>query len=224
MTIVEHRRHYPAPASRVITKPTKCSPVGAANTAGPQQANAPVQPQVRPCAALDRSLSADAAMTPEDYRSAMRQIPAAVAVVTTSSEGGRQGLTVTAMASVSAEPPQLLICINGGTRSAAAISAAGFFGVNYLDSAHVELAEVFAAPTDDHQERFGRARWFDSPTGTPLLTDALIAFDCKIVSEIHSGTHIVFIGQVTGVHSHDGRPLLYERGAFTTTAPSPVNR
>jgi len=60
-----------------------------------------------------------------------------------------------------------------------------------------------------------------APDGTPLLEDALIAFDCCVVNEIHSGTHTIFIGQVTHIRAHDGQPLLYHNGAFTTTDPSP---
>jgi len=161
------------------------------------------------------------AIAPADYRSAMRNIAAAVTVVTTATDRGRQGLTVTAVTSVSADPPQLLVCINRNTRSAEAISATGQFGVNYLDAGHAELAAVFAAPTDDHEERFRLARWVDSPTGTPLLQDALVAFDCSVVNEIHSGTHTIFIGQVANIRARDGRPLLYQHGAFTTTGPHP---
>lgn len=181
----------------------------------------PVGPVAHRSAIPGKTRHPDAPPAPEDYRSAMGQVPAAVTVVTTASNGGRQGLTVTAASSVSADPPQLLVCINRETRSAAAISAAGHFGVNYLDSAHCELAAVFAAPTDDHEERFRLARWVDSPNGTPLLQDALISFDCTVVNEIHSGTHTIFIGQINGLRARDGEPLLYQRGAFTTTDPSP---
>ena len=146
----------------------------------------------------------------------MRQIPAAVTVVTTSAHGVRHGLTVTAVASVSADPPQVLVCVNRAARSAAAISAAGRFGVNYLDAEHVELAEVFAAPTGDHEDRFRRARWSDSPAGTPLLQDALVAFDCIVVNEIHSGTHVIFIGQVTDVRCREGRALIYQCAGFAS--------
>ena len=165
------------------------------------------------------ALTSDAHVAADEYRTAMRQVPAAVAVVTTTTPGGRQGLTVTAVSSVSADPPQVLVCINRETRSAEAISAAGRFGVNYLAYEHEELAGAFATPTDNHENRFRLARWVDSPGGTPLLQDALLAFDCTVVNEIHSGTHTIFIGQVTDIRDHDGRPLLYQRGAFTTTEP-----
>ena len=126
-------------------------------------------------------------MAPDDFRAAMRQIPAAVTIVTTSAHGVRHGLTATAVASVSADPPQVLVCVNRAARSSAAISVAGRFGLNYLDAEHVELAEAFAAPTGDPEDRFRRALWSDSPSGTPLLLDALVAFECIVVNEIRSG-------------------------------------
>jgi len=173
---------------------------------------APVEPVAAPGIPVRSSPPGE-----EDYRSAMRQIPAAVAVVTTCAGGVRQGLTVTAVSSVSADTPQLLVCVNRETRSGAAISAAGQFAVNFLDTDHAGLANVFAAPTDDHAGRFDRAEWVDGPAGSPLLRDALVAFDCVVVNEMNSGTHTSFIGQVVGIRARDGRPLLHRRGTFTTT-------
>ena len=147
----------------------------------------------------------------------MRQIPAAVTVVTTSPDG-RQGLTVTAVSSVSADPPQLLVCVNRETRSAAAISAAGRFGVNYLDADHVDLARGVRR-TRPTTTRNGSA-W---PVGStarpapPCCRTRSSPSTAAVVNEIHSGTHTIFIGQVTHIRAHDGQPLLYQRGAFTTT-------
>jgi flavin reductase (DIM6/NTAB) family NADH-FMN oxidoreductase RutF len=160
--------------------------------------------------------SSEAPVAPDDFRTAMRQIPAAVTVVTSSALGVHHGLTATAVSSVSAAPPQVLVCVNRATRSSAAISVAGRFGLNYLGAEHAELAEAFAAPTGDPEDRFRRAQWSDSPSGTPLLLDALVAFECIVINEIHSGTHAIFVGQVTNVRCREGRSLIYQRGAFAS--------
>jgi flavin reductase (DIM6/NTAB) family NADH-FMN oxidoreductase RutF len=102
----------------------------------------------------------------DEFRAAMRQIPSMVTIVTTSVHGFCHGLTATAVASVSADPPQVLVCVHRATRSAAAISAAGRFGLNFLGAEHAELAEAFAAPTVDPEDRFRRARW---TAGGPAL-------------------------------------------------------
>ena len=146
----------------------------------------------------------------------MRRVPAAVSVVTTVVDGVRHGLTATAVTSVSADPAQLLVCVNRATRSAAAISRSGRFGVNYLGAEQIAVAEAFAAPVADPTDRFRDVAVHVCPATVPLLQDALAAFACTVVSEIHSGTHAVFIGQVTHLIGQDTAPLLYRDGAFTT--------
>jgi flavin reductase (DIM6/NTAB) family NADH-FMN oxidoreductase RutF len=157
------------------------------------------------------------AVAPADFRAVMRRVPAAVTVVTTVLDGVRHGLTATAVTSVSADPAQLLVCVNRATRSAAAISRSGRFGVNYLGAEQIAVAEAFAAPAADPTERFRDVALRLGPTDVPLLQDALVAFSCTVVSEIHSGTHAVFIGQVTHMTGQDTAPLLYQDGAFTQT-------
>ena len=153
-------------------------------------------------------------VAPDEFRAAMREIPSVVTIVTTSVDGSRHGLTATAVASVSADPPPVLVCVHRATRSAAAICAAGRFGVNFLGAEHAELARSFAAPTVDLEDRFRRARWRDGPSGTPLLLDALVAFDCLVVNQIDSGTHVILVGQVLDVRGREGRALIYRRGGF----------
>ena len=66
------------------------------------------------------------------FRACMRQVPGAVTVVTTVHEGTRGGLTATAVCSVSADPPQILVCVNRSSSAEAVIVAAGRFGVSFL--------------------------------------------------------------------------------------------
>ncbi|MBX6318957.1 flavin reductase family protein [Pigmentiphaga sp.] len=51
------------------------------------------------------------------FKAAMRRIPSAVAIASTSYDRERRGLTATAVCSVSAEPPQLLACVNKQVRA-----------------------------------------------------------------------------------------------------------
>jgi flavin reductase (DIM6/NTAB) family NADH-FMN oxidoreductase RutF len=159
-----------------------------------------------------------------EFRAAMRRVPAAVTVVTTMVGGVRHGFTATAVASVSADPAQLLVCVNRGTRSAAAISRAGRFGVSYLGAEQIAVAEAFATPADDPEDRFRRVPVRSGSADVPLLRDALVAFACTVVSEIHSGTHVVFIGQVTQVAGQDIVPLLYQDGSFVQTSQEGIDR
>ena len=48
------------------------------------------------------------------FRAAMRRVASTVTVVTTGGPFSRHGMTATAVTSVSADPPSLLVCINQG--------------------------------------------------------------------------------------------------------------
>ena len=67
-----------------------------------------------------------------DYKSAMRRLLGGVCLVTTRVEGLPVGCTATAVTSVSADPPMLLTCLNKGSKTRAAVLAAGVFGISVL--------------------------------------------------------------------------------------------
>ena len=80
-----------------------------------------------------------------------------------------------------------------------------------LQDSQNAISDVFAsrAPAPDG-DKFGIARHGTLTTGAPVLLDALVRFDCRLVSGERVGTHHVFIGAVAAVESADaGKPLLY---------------
>jgi flavin reductase (NADH)/flavin reductase len=88
------------------------------------------------------------------FRTGMRHLAAGVCVITTSAHGGgRFGLTATAVCSVSADPPTLLVCLNNSTTTCKEILESGRFAVNVLAGHDQEIAQVFASPLPP-EERF----------------------------------------------------------------------
>jgi flavin reductase (DIM6/NTAB) family NADH-FMN oxidoreductase RutF len=55
------------------------------------------------------------------FRAAMARFPGAVTIITARQGTERRGITATAVCSVSAEPPSLLVCVNRKTGTCAAI-------------------------------------------------------------------------------------------------------
>jgi flavin reductase (DIM6/NTAB) family NADH-FMN oxidoreductase RutF len=78
------------------------------------------------------------------FKKGMRHLAASVTLITTRHRELRGGLTATAVCSVSAEPPQLLVCVNKTASAHDPIGEAGFFCVNVLSPQHRKLAERFA--------------------------------------------------------------------------------
>jgi flavin reductase (DIM6/NTAB) family NADH-FMN oxidoreductase RutF len=152
------------------------------------------------------------------YKRGMRRLAAGVTIVTTAHDGERNGLTATAVTSLSSEPPQLLVCVNRTASAHDLIRAASRLCVNLLAREHQELAARFAGSDRIHgSERFENGRWTTLTTGAPALTDAIAAFDCVVSETIDSATHTIFIGRVVDVAMReDGEPLLYEAGSFVS--------
>ena len=63
--------------------------------------------------------------------------------------------------------------------------------------------------------RFGSARWRTGITGAPILADAVVSFDCRIIDEKAIGTHSVFFCEVLGLpHDGEDEALIYYRRAY----------
>jgi len=155
-------------------------------------------------------------MTGEDFRAAMSHQAGAVAIITVGAAGARTGLTATAVASVSDDPPTLLVCVNKTASAHAPIAARRAFGVNFLARQHEAIAAQFAGATGVRGEaRFAVGDWSTARTGAPILADAAASLDCEVLQQVDAVTHSVFIGAVRAArHTLDAPPLVYFRSKF----------
>ena len=156
--------------------------------------------------------------TPDDFKRGMRQLAAGVNVITVAVAGVRDGLTATAVCSISAEPPHLLVCVNATAAAHGPIHRAGSFCLNVLAHDQEAIAKRFAGMDGaDRAARFDLGQWSTLSTGSPVLDGALANFDCIVVREIEAATHTLFVGRVLGVRTKEaGLPLIYSSGRFTS--------
>jgi flavin reductase (NADH)/cob(II)yrinic acid a,c-diamide reductase len=156
-------------------------------------------------------------MDAQNFKQAMRHCAGAVALVTVGRESGRRtGLTVTAVCSLSDDPPSLLVCVNRNASAHPRIREEACFGVNFLAHEHMALALTFSGQKGvNGDDRFAFGQWATAVTGAPVLEDALVSFDCALRETFETKTHSVFIGDVRDVSFRvDARPLVYLRSAF----------
>ena len=153
------------------------------------------------------------------FRNAMRRLAATVTIVTTE-EGGRwHGMTATAVTSVSADPPSLLVCVNQSASLHAPLLESGRFGVNLLRACHTELCGIFSGQRDG-QERFTFGEWRTDELGLPYLSDAQASLGCTVELKMPYATHTIFIGRVDSVRIFDEvTPLIYQDGHFANSVP-----
>ena len=152
------------------------------------------------------------------FKNALKLWASGVTVVTAHSEAeGPKGMTVTAFSSVSAEPAQILVCLNQSADTGALIQEQGRFAVNVLSSDQQNVSNQFAGGSSQ-AERFAQLNWRAGETGVPVFADALASLECSVVEAVKAGSHWIVIGEVHAVNCQDGSPLLYFNSAYRTLA------
>jgi flavin reductase (DIM6/NTAB) family NADH-FMN oxidoreductase RutF len=151
-------------------------------------------------------------ITSEQYREALRHFPAGVTIVTIKAPDhpAPHGLTVSAFASISPEPPLVMVAIDHRALGRELLEAEGaVFAVNILPQDKMELSNRFAWVKDE--DRFAEGDWGTAVTGAPILKDALAWLDCTVFCRYEAGTHTIYLGQVqaSGVPRMDEAPLVY---------------
>lgn len=82
----------------------------------------------------------------QNFRSTMRSFPATVTIITACASGDQRdhGMTVTAVTSVSMEPPSLLVCLNNRTLLHELLLCRPDFIVNVLTQDQIALSDAFS--------------------------------------------------------------------------------
>lgn len=148
------------------------------------------------------------------FRAAMRRIASTVTIVTASDGARRHGMTMTAVSSLSMDPPSMIVCVNQTTFLHDILMSARSFCVNVLkhDQADVSAAFSGAMPS---AERFNVGAWKQISPGLDYLATAQANIFCTKVAAFPFGTHTIFIGKADEVLLNDDeRPLLYRNAAY----------
>ena len=151
----------------------------------------------------------------------MASFPSGVAIVTTTTaDGVPRGLTTTAVCSVSADPPTVLVCVDLASRTLAALRERRSFAVNFIGEGRSELCLLFASKARD---KFARVSWTASDSGLPLLHDDALAWaECSTLEELVVGDHVLLVALVEagGVRPELEPPLMYYRRSWGVWSPA----
>lgn len=154
----------------------------------------------------------------EEFKKALQLWASGVAVVTSLSEKlGVRGMTVTAFSSVSAEPPQILVCLNQSADTGEGIDENQRFAVNILNARQQDISNQFSGGSSQ-EERFANTAWYPGTTDVPILNESLMSLECKVIEKVRAGTHWIIIGEVLEASCRSGEPLLYFRSNYRQLA------
>ena len=135
-----------------------------------------------------------------------------VTVVTTRNGAGEPvGFTANSFASVSLDPPLLLVCPARSLSSFAAFARCSHFAVNVLAEGQEDVSNTFAGFKGD---RFARVAWRSDGHGSALLEGAAAQFSCRTSQIIPAGDHVVLIGAVEQFAASEQRGLGFAAGSY----------
>jgi flavin reductase (DIM6/NTAB) family NADH-FMN oxidoreductase RutF len=125
-------------------------------------------------------------------------------------------MTANWLTQCSFEPPLIVLAVEADSHSRQVIEASGAFAINLFESGQRELAGGLGRTFGKHPEKINDVVWKPGPvTGSPLLDSALASVECKIVSNMPAGDHILFVAEVLDVGlNREGNPLTLKETGF----------
>lgn len=145
-------------------------------------------------------------VAPQAFRDTLKLFASGITIVTATLDGNRFGMTCTSFASVSLEPPLVIVCLEHDSHTLAAVSGAKRFAVSILGGEHEEVARSFARPGDKPFDQFPNR---PGPNGAPLIENSIGWLACEVESNVVSGDHNIVVGRVEDCAAAEGPPLLY---------------
>lgn len=148
---------------------------------------------------------------PALMRQCMGRFASGVTIVTgTGPDGAPLGFACQSFASLSLEPPLILICVDHSGRSWPLIESQGVFSVQVLAEDQDDLCARFGS---SRGRRFEGLDWSPSVLGTPSLDDVLLRVHARIERVVTAGDHDIVVGEVVALErGRDADPMLFYRG------------
>ena len=153
-------------------------------------------------------------MDSAQFRRLLGRFATGVTVITTGSLKAPHGMTANAFASLSLQPPLVLVCIDHRRQSHRRILEQGCFGVSVLAESQRRAADRFAGRLSE-QAPPGDVLFEEGDLGLPLIGQCLAQLECRLTAVYPGGDHSIFVGEV--VHGRPGpasRPLIFFQGAY----------
>jgi flavin reductase (DIM6/NTAB) family NADH-FMN oxidoreductase RutF len=145
-----------------------------------------------------------------------------VVVITTKWGPKMNGMSAAWVSRASEQPFLAMASIYKENYSHDLIKNSGIFAVNYLREGQQSLAIHFGKQSGREVDKFRKVPFFTEKTGAPILKDCLAYLDCRVIKEMDSGDHTIFLGEVLGGRVlAPGRGLQYDLQDYLNASASP---
>ncbi|MHB1627458.1 MAG: flavin reductase family protein [Bacilli bacterium] len=156
----------------------------------------------------------DNPISSQEFRTAMGLFATGVTVVTTmgNDRDHVHGMTANAFASVSLDPPLILVSVDRRAECHALVLENRGFAVNILREDQESVSRQFAGKADRSLFDSSQFEWAGD---IPVIARCLCSIACTLWADYDGGDHTLFVGRVQSLQIHDANnPLLYFRSGY----------
>ena len=144
-----------------------------------------------------------------------RQFVTGVTVVTVMDSVDGQdtprGLAVNAFASISLDPPTVMVCVQRTSSTHDSLFRARHLAINILSTDQLDVVNRFATKSPD---KFAGLDWEPGPFRSPVFARSTAQMETEIRERLQASTHTVFICRVVHAAVTDRHPMVYSAGRF----------
>ncbi|MFI8951043.1 flavin reductase family protein [Streptomyces sp. NPDC053750] len=153
-------------------------------------------------------------MDPAVFRDVLGRFASGITVVAALDGAEPVGFACQSFASLSLEPPLVMLAVGRTSTSWPRIERAGRFCVNIL--AEDQQATCVALGRSG-ADKFADVPWRTSRHGTVVIDGALATVDCRLAAVHEAGDHYIVTGEVVDLGAQEnGLPLLFFRSRYAT--------
>lgn len=152
------------------------------------------------------------------FRAAMADLPAAVSLVTAlAADGTPHGATVSAISSLSLDPPLLLVCLDRQSETLAVLHEGAPLLLHVAADGQQKTAMALARKGE---QKFDEIEWVPDAHGLPVIEGFSTAFRCTVHALLPGGDHTIVVARIVEVaHAPENTPIVYHRRQML---PSPA--
>ena len=136
---------------------------------------------------------------------AIGKLPSGLAILSC----GEHAMLASWIQQASFDPPILTVAIKSGRPMLVTVAATRSFVLNILPEESNSLVTLFARGEDRALDKLEHTT---SPSGHPILRDALAWLECRVRQNVPTGDHVIVVGEVTGgAVQREGKPRVHLR-------------
>lgn len=139
-------------------------------------------------------------------KTVMHSYPGMVALVTAECNGKINMMAAGWHSFISYEPPIYGVAIAKERYTHQLVEKAGEFAINFVPEAYVDYIQYSGSATGTNIDKMKelKAPYTQGKTiGAPILEEAYIAYECKVMDQRTYGDHDWFVGKITGFYKEE---------------------